>query len=672
MQCRACGRESSPENAFCGGCGAALAARPPRDYTPRHLAERILRGRSALEGERKQVTVLFADVKDSTALAEQLDPEQWHGILDGFFAILTEGIHRFEGTVNQFTGDGVMALFGAPIAHEDHARRACYAALQVGERLADFCDELGRRGIDLGIRIGLHSGEVVVGKIGDDLRMDYTAQGATVSLAARIEEEAPPGQIWVSADTARRVEGLVDLRDVGTHSLRGIREPAQLFALEGIRPERTAFDQARARGLTRLVGRQHALSRLEAILARARPGEGSVVGMTGEPGVGKSRLCFELAERCRAERITLFTASCPSHGRLLPLLPIRTLLRRCFAVARDDEPDVARQKVAHQLDQLGIAFVGALPLVFDLLQIADPGAAPLPLDEQGKLERQLDFVRRLVQTLSADETVVFVLEDVHWIDAESARFVTAMIEALGWTRTLLVLTSRVELPAEWLAPSYAESLRVEPLPPSDSDALVRELLGDEPATAELRERIAERTRGNPFFVEEVVRDLRRRGDASALPVPESVQAVLAARIDALGEAEKQVLQAAAVIGRRFERDVLARVVALPDSTLEAALGALAADGLLQDDAFVHPLAQEVAYASQLAKHRRSTHSEVARALEELRAEDLGRHATLIAHHWQAAGKPWIANRWRRRAALKVSRIQLRGRGRPDPDPDSRP
>jgi class 3 adenylate cyclase len=296
--CPACGHSNPPGQRFCNGCGApqgeaasAAPERTPRDYTPPHLARRILTSRSALEGERKRVTVFFADVRHSLATSENLDPEEWHGILERYFEILTDGVHRFEGTVNQYTGDGVMALFGAPIAHEDHAQRACWAALWLRGPLRDWSDELRRsRGLSCSVRMGLHSGEVVVGKIGDDLRMDYTAQGHTVGLAARMEQLAEPGSAYLTADPARQVEGYFELRDLGTFPVKGVSEPVEVFELLGAGGIRTRLDRSQARGFSRFVGRTRELEQLDSALSRAVEGSGQILGVVGPAGVGKSRL----------------------------------------------------------------------------------------------------------------------------------------------------------------------------------------------------------------------------------------------------------------------------------------------------------------------------------------------------------------------------------------------
>ncbi len=373
MRCPSCGHANRAAAKFCEECGTRLASaaasaeppRAPRDYTPRHLAEKILGSRAALEGERKQVTVLFADVKGSMDLAEQLDPEEWHRILDRFFQLLAEGVHRFEGTVNQYTGDGVMALFGAPIAHEDHARRACYAALHLAEALRRYGEELKRRlGLGFSVRMGLNSGEVVVGRIGDDLRMDYTAQGHTVGLAQRMEQLAGPERVYLTEHTAALVSGFFRLRDLGRFELKGVREPVLVYELEGLGPIRTRLEASRARGFSRFVGRDEETKALEVALARALEGAGQVVGVAGDAGVGKSRLCWELAERCRARGIRFAQGHAPPHGKMIPLLPWIDLYRSYFGITEQDDDETARDKIAGRTLRLDESLAESLPILF--------------------------------------------------------------------------------------------------------------------------------------------------------------------------------------------------------------------------------------------------------------------------------------------------------------------
>jgi class 3 adenylate cyclase len=414
--CGTCGAKNPPGARFCNQCGTPLkkvesprlkveglrgdpsdastlrrfdSSTAPASYTPKHLAEKILQSKSALEGERKQVTVLFADVKGSMELAEQLDPEEWHKILDRFFQILTDGVHRFDGTVNQYTGDGIMALFGAPIAHEDHAQRACWAALSLRDEVRRYADELRRmHGLSFSVRMGLNSGEVVGGKIGDDLRMDYTAQGHVVGLAQRMEQLAEPGTACLTEHTQRLVEGYFQLRGLGALRLKGVSTPVEVSVLEGAGPLRTRLDAARARGFSRFVGRAREMEALQSALSSALEGKGQIVGVVGEAGVGKSRLCLEFVEGCGARGIPVWQAHCPVHGRAIPMLPVLELTRHYFGVNDHDVPADARRKVAGTLALLDEGFHADLSLIFDFLQIPDP-ERPLPPLEPEERQRRL-------------------------------------------------------------------------------------------------------------------------------------------------------------------------------------------------------------------------------------------------------------------------------------------
>jgi class 3 adenylate cyclase len=449
-------------------------------------------------------------------LAGQLDPEQWHGIMDRFFHILAEGVHRFEGTVNQYTGDGIMGLFGAPIAHEDHAQRACYAALHLRDTLRTYSDELRlARGLDFAVRIGLNTGEVVVGKIGDDLRMDYTAQGFTVGLAQRMEQMAAAHSICVSEATARLAAGYVELRGLGSATVKGVGHPIPVFELVGVGRQRTRLDVARSRGLTRFVGRDTDLETLDAALEQARAGSGQVVGVVAEAGAGKSRLCFEFVERCRRRGISVNEGQCPAHGKTVPYLPVLELLRGIFDINdRDGEYD-ARRKIAGELLLLDATFQELLPLVFDLFGVPDP-ERPAPSMSPDARQRQLiAFVRHLTEARSQRELRVLHIDDAHWIDAASDAFLAQLVEAAGGTRTLLLVNFRPEYHADWMNRSHYRQLPLLPLGYDATEELLADMLGRHPSLAGLPERIHERTRGNPFFIEEVALSLVEKGASKA-------------------------------------------------------------------------------------------------------------------------------------------------------------
>ena len=678
VTCSSCGHANHAAQMFCNGCGTRLvelplpAERDRRAATPKHLAEKILTSRRALEGERKQVTVLFADVKGSMELAEQLDPEEWSAIMQRFFSILSQGVERFEGFVDKFTGDGIMALFGAPIAHEDHARRACYAALHLVDGLRTYANELRlRRGLNFSARLGLNSGEVIVGKIGEDLRMDYTAQGHTVGLAARMEQIAEPGKVYLTAHTAAQVQGYFTLADLGEMEIKGVQGAMHVYELQGLGQMRTRLDVSRSRGFSRFVGRGDEMQVLESALARAREGNAQIVGIVGDAGLGKSRLCFEFLERCRARGLMTYETTGVAHGKAIPFLPILRLFRAFFGITEQDSDATARERIAGRLLLLDERLRESLPLTFEFLGVSDPGNPAPRIDPEARQRQMFDLVRRVTQARGQKETTVTLLEDLHWFDGGSAAFLEPLIDAAVGTRALVLLNFRPEYQATSMGKSYYHQLPLVPLGPDAIRELVDALLGNDPSTAGLAEAIHARTAGNPFFTEEVVQNLIESGKLQGskgayrlvtpvdrLEVPTSVRALLAARIDRLAQRDKDVLQTAAVIGREFDEPTLAAVVEQDAPQLREALQTLKDTEFVYEQSlypvaeylFKHPLTQEVALGSQLQERRRRLHAAVARVIEAAHADDLDQQAALLAHHWEEAADLGQAVRWHRRAA----------------------
>ena len=674
--CPSCGAGNRPAAKFCRKCRASLvtpaAAAPTPRQTAKHLADKILAARSALEGERKQVTVLFADVKGSMELAEQLDPEEWSQIMDRFFRILAEGVERFEGFVDKFTGDGIMALFGAPIAHEDHARRACYAALHLLDGLRAYANELRlRRGLNFSARLGLNSGEVIVGKIGDDLRMDYTAQGHTVGLAARMEQIAEPGKVYLTAHTAAQIQGYFALADLGAMEIKGVQGALHVYELQGIGQMRTRLDVSRSRGFSRFVGRGDEMQVLESALARAREGNAQIVGIVGDAGLGKSRLCYEFLERCRARGLMTYETTGVAHGKAVPFLPVLRLFRAFFGITEQDSEATARERIAGRLLLLDERLRDSLPLMFEFMGVTDPENPAPRIDPEARQRQMFDIVRRVVQARGQKETTVTLLEDLHWFDGGSTAFLEPLIDAAVGTRALVLLNFRPEYPVALMGKSYYHQLPLAPLGPDAIRELVDALLGDHPSTAGLAEAIHARTAGNPFFTEEVVQNLIESGKLQGskgayrlmtpvdkLEVPTSVHALLAARIDRLAEREKDVLQTAAVIGREFDEPTLAAVVEQDAPQLREALQKLKDTEFVYEQSlypvaeylFKHPLTQEVALATQLQERRRRLHAAVARVIEAAHDDDLDQQAGLLAHHWEEAADAAQAVRWHHRAA----------------------
>ncbi|MFN2426553.1 MAG: AAA family ATPase [Candidatus Binatia bacterium] len=689
LRCPSCGTTNEPGEKFCGDCGSSLTTQRPASVPaalsvpspPKLLADKILAARAAVEGERKQVTVLFADVKGSMELAEQLDPEEWSDIMGHFFRLLADGVERFEGFVDKFTGDGIMALFGAPLAHEDHAQRACHAALYLQEHVQRYTEEMKRtRGLSFAVRMGIHTGEVVVGtigKVGDSLRMEYTAQGHTVGLASRMEQLAGADRIYLTDHTARLVAGYFRLRDLGEFTVKGVTASLRVHELEGTGSLRTRFDIARAHGLSRFVGRASDLRTLGDALEQTAAGNGQVVGVVAEAGTGKSRLCFEFLQRCREQGMRVYEARAVAHGRNVPFLPILELLRAYFGITSDDDDLCARQKVSQHLLGLDRNLAGTLPLIHDFLAIGDPHSPGPRLDPETRQRQLIDVIRRIIRSASQKRPVVTMIEDLHWLDAASAEFLEHMVDAREGTHSLLLLNFRPEYRAAWMQKSWYRQIPLTPLGPATIAELLEDLLGSDPGIAALAAPVHARTGGNPFFTEEVVQSLIESGHLEGsrgayrlvtaverLEVPATVQAVLAARIDRLGEREKQLLQTAAVIGKEFSEPVLVQVLAeiapqLADpGRLAAALRALGQAEFVYEKAmhplaeysFKHPLTQQVAYDTLLRERRARLHAAVAQATATVHADKLEENSALLAHHWENAGEAWQAALWSRRAA----------------------
>jgi len=680
MSCRSCGQANPPEARFCNGCGARLTATPavpePRSYTPRHLVEKILTSKGALEGERKPVTVLFADVVRSMELAERLDPEEWHRLLDRLFRVLADGIHRFEGTINQYTGDGIMALFGAPIAHEDHALRACAAALELTRELGALAAEVRREtGLDVTVRMGLNSGEVVVGRIGDDLRMDYTAQGHVVGLAARVQQLAPPGGVTLTERTARLVSGFFDLLDRGEQSLKGASAPVRVFDLRGRGPIRNPLERSRARGFSRFVGRERELALMDSVLRRALSGRPTVLLISAEPGAGKSRLCHEFVER--SPDVRLHHARALSHGHTLPFHVIGELGRSLFGLEQDAAAEAVRAAVERGLASSEPVDPIALAFWLELLGAPAPGLVPSEVAPEARRTRLFHSLCALVQARAQREPTLLWVEDLHWLDPASEAALEMLTGRLlapeaGDGGVMLLATTRPEYRSEWSA--RGERLSLAPLAAHASSQLLDDWLGSDPGLSSLRARIGARARGNPLFVEEIVRSLVERGALSGergaytpvapvedIALPETIQAVLASRIDRLSPRDKDVLQAAAVVGPAVSIELLRAIVELPAPELTASLERLAAAELLvpadlpDERAFHHPLAQEVAYRTQLLDRRRRTHAGVARALLAIHGPAASAYASLLAHHFDEAGEQLEAARWHEHAGRRVAR-----------------
>ena len=640
---------------------AGTATQAPLVYTPAYLAEKILTSRSALEGERKQVTVLFADLKGSMELLADRDPEEARQLLDPVLERMMAAVHRYEGTVNQVMGDGIMALFGAPLAHEDHAVRACYAALAMQAAIETYAEEARRaHGITVQMRVGLHSGAVVVRAIGNDLHMDYSAVGQTTHLAARMEQLATPGHILLTADTLRLVEGLVQVTALGPIPVKGLPAPVEVFDLVGANTLRGRFQARVAGGLTRFVGRDTELAALVQALARAGAGHGQVVAVVGEAGVGKSRLAYEVLHSHHTQGWRVLESTAVSYGRAAPSFPVIDLLKRYCHLEERDDPRMVRAKVTGQVLTLDETLQDTLPALLALLEVLPDESPFRQLDPPQRRQRTLAALKRVLLRESQVQPLLVVFEDLHWIDSETQALLDSLVESLPTARLLLLVNYRPEYQHSWGSKTYYAQLRLDPLPPVSAHELLHALLGDDPSLAPLPHLLMTRAEGNPFFLEESVRTLVETGVlvgvrgtyrlAHALPsiqVPATVQAMLAARIDRLPPEEKRLLQTAAVIGTEVPLPLLQAIAEMPEEVLYRGLAHVQAAEFLYETrlfperelTFKHALTHDVAYGSLLHERRRALHSTIVAAIERLDQDRVGDHVERLAHH-ALRGEVW--------------------------------
>jgi class 3 adenylate cyclase/predicted ATPase/ribosomal protein L40E len=662
LKCVACGTELPPGAKFCLECGQSVNVQPataprftsPGTYTPKHLAEKILTSKSMLEGERKQVTVLFADMKGSMELLADRDPEEARKLLDPILEHMMEAVHRYEGTVNQVMGDGIMALFGAPLAHEDHAVRACYAALRMQEAVKKHAGAIQRaEGIPIQIRVGINSGEVVVRAIGSDLKMDYTAIGQTTHLAARMEQMAMPGSILMTAHTLSLTEAFVQVKPLGPFNVKGLNEPVEVYEITGAGPIRSRLQAAAARGLTRFVGRTAEFETLCQALERARAGHGQVVALVGEPGVGKSRLFWEFTHSRRTVEWLILESGSVSYGKATPYLPLIDLLKAYFKITdRDDQREI-REKVTGKLLTLDKSLESTLPAFLTLLDVAVEDQQWQNFDPPQRRQRTLDAVKRLLLRESQVQPLLVVIEDLHWIDSETQALLDSLIESLPTARLLLLVNYRPEYQHGWGSKTYYTQLRIDPLPPESAEELLKAVLGDEPDLQPLTKLLIGRTEGNPFFLEESVRTLvetkalaGERGNyhlarpIESTQVPPTVQAVLAARIDRLPPDEKRLLQSAAVIGKDVPLVFLHAIADQSEEGINRGLIRLQAAEFLYETSlfpeveytFKHSLTHEVAYGSLLQERRRMLHTRIVEAIERLYCDRSAEQVEVLAHH----------------------------------------
>jgi len=652
-------------NKFCDECGFSLKEpqepipidyTEPQSYTPKFLADKILTTRSSIEGERKLVTVFFADVANYTSISEKLDPEEVHQIMDGCFKILMDEIHKYEGTINQFTGDGVMALFGAPVAHEDHAQRACYAALTIQKAMGEYGEKIKKEtGVDFAMRIGLNSGPVIVGSIGDDLRMDYTAVGDTTNLAARIQQSANPGEIWVSGGTHNIIQNYFQDEPVGEIPFKGKAQAQPIYRLLSERVEvRTRFQAGLVRGITELVGRRPEMETLKSAFENVKGGEAQLVDVVGEAGVGKSRLVYEFQKSLGTDA-TFLTGFCVHYGRNINFLPLVDVVKAAFKI----QEGMTEEKVGNRIEERSKEdLTPMIPFYRNLLSLNIDDPQFNSLDPEGRKFGTFEAVKNLLLALSKEKPLVVFLEDVHWMDKISEEFFTFFSRCILDHSILMLSAYRPEGARSWAQGAHYKRLGLETLSSKSSIRLVRNILGGTALEPELEQRIVDKTEGNPFFVEEIVRELLYRGDIirsgdqyvsnrpiNQLEIPNTVQGVLAARMDRLSEDLKGTMQVASVIGRDFAFRLLKTIMELGEE-LRTRLTNLVGLEIIYEKAlypeleyiFKHALTQEVAYESLLKQKRQEIHGRIAQAIEEIYSGSLEEHYEVLAYHYGRSEK----------------------------------
>jgi class 3 adenylate cyclase/tetratricopeptide (TPR) repeat protein len=692
--CRTCGFLNGTEVRFCGGCGqrvglagTASAFLPAAAYTPEHLANRILGSRSAIEGELKVVTVMFVDIRDSFEMISKRDPEQVQTMLDSMLRSMIESVHCYEGTVNQVLGDGFMALFGAPISHEDHAVRAAAAALAIQRKLAEAPGgAFGDLGAESQVRIGLNSGEVVIRAIGNDLSMDYRAIGPTTHMAARMEQIARPGTILLTGETARLAEGMLDLDALGDLQIKGVSELVPVFELKGLHSQRTRIAARISRVASPFVGREAEMTELISSLQRMIDGSLELVILHGEPGIGKSRLWYELVHSELAGSCLVLEAAPASYARSTPYAALADCLRRLFEISETDTTGEITTKVAQRLERLQPSASGLAPILLSALDVPTVDREWHRLDPAQKRQKLFEAARALLSRLCEQQPVIVLWEDLHWFDSESLALLRMIIAEPPGDRLLLALTHRPEFEKGWFDGTQHLHLRVDRLSPETTLELVTRLVGSDPKLEDLRALLAERTSGNPFFIEESVRSLADSAVLTGEPgayspgaslrgfeIPRTIEAVIAGRIDRLEPDIKELVQVAAVIGNEVPVDLLRRVAGLPQEVFYERLGAAVRTGILVEFQlfpapiyrFMHSLTHEVVYRSLLKARRAPLHARVVTAMEELYTDRISEHVDRLAQH-SREGELWekalhyhqqasvrAATRWANREAFEL-------------------
>jgi class 3 adenylate cyclase/tetratricopeptide (TPR) repeat protein len=670
--CPQCGFANLPTFKFCGECGhdLILSIEPiPKDltydekiskiqrYLPEGLTEKILTQREKIEGERKQVTVMFCDMKGFTSLTETLGPEETYAVMDQIYGILIHKVHDYEGTVNEMTGDGIMALFGAPIALEDAPQRAIRSALAIHREMARFNDRLKKERNNMPpirMRIGIHSGPVVVGTLGNDLRVEFKAVGDTVNLASRMENLAESGTTYVTDATFRLTEGYFRYEFLGEKDIKGLEEPVKVYRAIAPSLRQTRFDVSAERGLTTFVGRHRELEILFDAFERFREGRGQAVSIISEAGVGKSRLLYEFRKAVTNEDITFLEGKCLSYSRAFAYHPMIDLLKSNFDINERDGDHEIRGKVMEGLKLLKVDETSTLPYLLELLSVKDSGIDKIPMSPEARKDRIIDSLKKITIKGSEIRPLIVAIEDLHWIDKSSEDTLKYLLESISGARTLLIFTYRPEFVHTWGGRSYHSQVNLSRLSNRESLTMVSHLLGTEHIEMALEDLILEKTEGIPFYIEEFIRSLKdlkvieRKDntyhlvqDIQAVTIPSTIQDIIMARVDSLPEVSKEVLQTGSVIEREFSYEVIKQLTGLPEQQLLSHLSVLKDSELLYERGvypqstyiFKNALTREVIYDSILAKKKKKLHEEIGRVIEDVFRENIDEHYGMLTEHF---------------------------------------
>jgi len=671
VMCPQCEAEVLAGDKFCGKCGQRLGAalEPlPKDlsfdeklnkiqrYLPEGLTEKILSQRNKIEGERKQITVLFCDMEGFTALVEKFGPEEAYDIMDHVYEILIHKVHDYEGTVNEMTGDGLLALFGAPIALEDAPQRAIRSAHAIHREMAKLSETFGKeRGTPpLKMRIGIHTGPVVVGTLGNNLRVEFKAVGDTVNLASRMEGLAEPGTTYVTGETFKLTEGLFRFESLGEKQVKGKEAPVAVYRVIAPSTRRTRFDVSAERGLTPFVGRERELELLLDSFERAKAGRGQAFSIMAEAGVGKSRLLYEFRKAIANEDVTFLEGKCLSFSRGVAYHPVIDILKSTFDIMEGDTDSRIREKVTNRLQEWRVEKASILPYVLELFSVKDSSIQKISMSAEARKDRIMEAVKRIAIQGSKMRTLVIAIEDLHWMDTSSEDYLKTLLDAISGARVLLILTYRPEYAPTWSTKTYHNHITLNRLSNRESLVMVHHLLGTQDVEGGLEEFVLEKTEGVPFFIEELIKALnelnfigksagfyRLSKKIEDVRVPSTIQDVIMARVDVLPEKAREALQTGSVIEREFDYQLLKMVMDMSEKDLLSRLSLLKDSELLYERGiypqstyvFRHALTREVIYDSILPKKRKNLHAAVGKAMEQLYESSIEDHYAVLAEHF---------------------------------------